>query len=410
MPLSPAQQLIANDKTRFRTAVCGRRFGKSFLGMRELAHAAHVPDQLVWAIYPSYRMARQIMWKPLKKKLTDLRWVSKINETDLTLVLRNGSEISLRSADNPDSLRGVGLNFVLFDEAADMDREVWYEVIRPTLSTTQGRALFLGTPKGMNWLKDIYDMSAVDPNNWSSYQFTTLDGGNVPPEEIEAARRDMDARTFQQEYEARFTNYAGIVAYAFGEHNIKPAEAITSTQPLIVGGDFNISPMTAVVMVKTALGLHAIDEITIYNSNTNEMVDELKSRYPTNPITFYPDPAGVQRKTSAGGNTDIKILENAGFRVMYHRAHPLIKDRVNAANSLFHLRDDGTTRFHVDPKCKYVIKSLQSLCFKEGTQQIDKDSGFDHHFDALTYPIEYLFPVKREQGPQVPQRFGVALA
>jgi hypothetical protein len=163
-------------------------------------------------------------------------------------------------------------------------------------------------------------------------------------------------------------------------------------------------------MRRTPTGLQAIDEITIYNSNTNEMVDEIRNRYPANPINFYPDPAGTQRKSSANGNTDIKILENAGFRVFYHRAHPLVKDRINAANSLFHQRTDNTTRFHIDPKCKYTIKSLRGFCFKEGTQVPDKDSGLDHHFDALTYCIEYLFPVQREQGPQVARRFGHALA
>jgi hypothetical protein len=350
-------------------------------------------------------MAKQIVWKKLKKKLLSINWVKKVNEQDLTLELINGSEISLRGADNYDSLRGVGLNFIVLDEAADIDSEAWYEVLRPTLSDTGGHCLFLGTPKGMNWFKDIYD-NHLTKNNWVSFQFTTIDGGNVPAEEVESARADLDARTFSQEFMATFENFSGIIAYAFGKHNIQAAEAVSKHEPLILGTDFNVSPMSCCVMRQTKTGLHCVDEIVLNSSNTTELIDEIRNRYPANPITIYPDPAGVQRKTSANGNTDIKLLENAGFTVRYHRQHPLVKDRINAANSLFHLRDDDTTRFLIDPRCKHTIKSLQQFCYKTDSQVPDKDSGFDHMFDALTYAIQYLYPINKEIELRAPQRFG----
>ena len=409
MALSKAQRLIADAPFRFRVAVCGRRFGKTHLAIRELAKYASKPDQKVWYIAPTYRMAKQIVWKKLKKKLLAINWVNKVNEQDLTLELVNGSEISLRGADNYDSLRGVGLNFICLDEAADIDQEAWYEVLRPTLADTQGHALFLGTPKGMNWFKEIYDYH-MTKKNWISFQFTTLDGGNVPEDEVEQARADLDARTFSQEFMATFENFSGIIAYAFGEHNIRAAEPANEYEQLILGTDFNVSPMSCTIMRRTRDGLHQIDEIILYSSNTNELVDEIRNRYPKNPITIYPDPAGVQRKTSANGNTDIKILENAGFTVRYHRQHPLVKDRINSANSLFHLRDDNSTKFYIDPRCKHTIKSLQQFCYKEDTQIPDKDSGFDHFFDALTYAIQFLFPINKEQPITVPKRFGHALA
>jgi len=183
MALSKAQRLIADAPFRFRVAVCGRRFGKTHLAIRELAKYAAKPEQRVWYVAPTYRMAKQIVWKKLKKKLLGINWVKKVNEQDLTLELVNGSEISLRGADNYDSLRGVGLNFIVIDEAADIDSEAWYEVLRPTLADTGGHALFLGTPKGMNWFKDIYDYHTTR-TNWMSFQFTTLDGKNVTEEEV----------------------------------------------------------------------------------------------------------------------------------------------------------------------------------------------------------------------------------
>lgn len=406
MALSKAQRLIADSPLRFRVAVCGRRFGKTHLAIRELARYARFPNQRCWYVAPTYRMAKQIVWKKLKKRLIAINWVKKINEQDLTLELVNGSEISLRGADNYDSLRGVGLNFVVLDEFADIDKEAWYEVLRPTLADTGGHALFLGTPKGYNWAKEIYDL-AKTRKDWVSFQFTTIDGGNVPADEIEQARIDLDARTFAQEFLATFEKYSGIIAYAFGDHNIKTAPTIDGRTELHIGMDFNITPATAAICVKTQSGLHQIDEILLNNSNTTEIIAEIRNRYPKNPVTVYPDPAGVQRKTSANGNTDIKLLEMAGFRCLYHRQHPQIKDRINAANSLFHVRDDATTRFYIDPKCKNTIKSLQNYSYKEDSQVPDKDSGWDHMFDALTYLIQFAFPIQKPVVPQPAQRWTV---
>jgi phage terminase large subunit len=409
MALSKAQRMIADAPFRFRVACCGRRFGKTHLAMREIAKFASKPDQRVIYVAPTYRMAKNILWKKLKKKLTSINWVRKVNETELTLELVNGSEIQLKGAENFDALRGTGNNFIVLDEVADMHSEAWYEVLRPTLSDTGGHALFLGTPKGMNWFKDLFD-NALTKKNWVSFQFTTIDGGNVPAEEVEQARQDLDARTFRQEFMATFENFSGIIAYAFGQHNIKTADAVQATEPLILGMDFNVNPMSCAILRKTPQGLHQIDEIVLPSSNTNELIEEIRNRYPSNPISCYPDPAGVQRKTSANGNTDIRLLEQAGFTVRYHRQHAQVKDRINAANSLFYLRDDDSTRFYIDPRCKHTIKSLQQFCYKENTQIPDKDSGLDHMWDALTYPIEFLFPIQKIHEPRAPQRFGHALA
>ena len=150
MPLSePQRQVILSDK-RFRVLLSGRRFGKTFVALNELAKFGQYSNKKIFYISPSYRQSREIMWKPLKEKMLEHRWVAKINETQLTLYLRNGTQISLKSGENFESMRGSGLSFVCFDESQDIKPEAWYEVIRPTLSDkyTMGSALFLGTPKG----------------------------------------------------------------------------------------------------------------------------------------------------------------------------------------------------------------------------------------------------------------------
>ena len=168
--------------------------------------------------------------------------------------------------------------------------------------------------------------------------------------------------------------------------------------------DFNLDPMSAVVMVKDRSTMHVIDEIVIYGSNTDEMADEILQRYRQHQVTIYPDPASKQRKTSAGGRTDLSILQNAGFRVRLRNSHPPVRDRINAVNSKL-MSSTGHRSLFVDPKCKQVIESLERQTYKEGTSQPNKEDGFDHMNDALGYAIEYLFPIRKERTTEQPTRW-----
>jgi len=397
MTLSVPQQTIIAAPQRFKVVVSGRRFGKTHLGIRQLSWYAREPNRVCWAVYPSYRQAKMVGWKKLKRILSDLRWIAKINETELTLELKNGSTISLKGADNYDSLRGVGLDFLVLDEFADINPEAWYETLRPTLSDKGGHALFLGTPKGLNWAHDLWTLDQQYPDEWRSFQYTTIEGGRVPPEEIEAARRTLDTKTFRQEYEASFENFSGRVYYAFDrKDHIQPWEGSVPYE-LQIGLDFNVSPMCAVIAIKNKTGLHIIDEIHIPSSNTDEMVEEIRTRYPQNRIVCFPDPAGSQRKTSAGGRTDHTILRNAGFTVLAPRSHNSVRDGINAVNSLFRT-NAGTIRCFIAPQCKYLITSLERHTYKEGTHIPDKGE-WDHITDALRYMIDYLFPIRQNIEP-----------
>ena len=398
MALSKPQQQVAKSDKRFRVLVTGRRFGKTHLAIRELCKAASKPNQLVWYVAPSYRMAKQIVWDKLKNKLLDLNWVDRYNETDLHLILRNGSKICLRGADNSQNLRGVGINFLIIDETQDVDKKAWMEVLRPTLSDTQGSALFTGTPKGLgNWFHDLYTNQKTS-KEWDSFQFTTLDGGQVPEEEIESAKNDLDDRTFRQEYMGTFETYSGQVYYNFSETNITQGfmrkDNNDIPKHILVGCDFNIDPMSACIAFRHKEQIIIFDEITIYGSNTDELCQELKTRYPDYKITIYPDPASRQRKTSAGGRTDLSILQNAGFDVRVRNQHTPVRDRINAVNSALKSAD-GTVKFKVHPACKNVIKSLQKQIYKPGTSIPDNNENLSHMSDAVGYLIDYIYPVRK---------------
>ena len=402
MRLTKPQTKIYDDSARFRVIVAGRRFGKTFLSTAEiLSKALSAKDQHVWYVAPTYKAAKEIAWDMLLSQIP-ATYVVKKNESALTIVLLNGSTISLKGAEKPDNLRGRSLDFVVLDEFADMRKEAWFEVIRPSLSDRVGSAVFIGTPKGRNHFYDLYGKGVDGDDGWSAHQYTTIAGGNVPPEEIESAKADLDTRTFQQEYEAQFVNYSGIIYYGYKrEESVKRHNGDHSV--IHVGMDFNLDPMSAVLMTRKGDTLHVFDEIVMFGSNTDEMVAELRERYGNGTIVIYPDPASRQRKTSAGGRTDLSILQNAGFEVRVRNSHAAVRDRINAVNSRL-LSNDGQRRLYVDPKCKKVIESLERHTYKEGTSQPEKD-GFDHMNDALGYAVEYLFPIKKAHQPTAPQRW-----
>jgi len=302
--------------------------------------------------------------------------------------------MTVRGEDYEQYIRCFGLDFIVLDEFADIHKEAWYEVLRPTLSDTGGHALFCGSPRGFgNWSYELFKQGETN-NEWSSFKYTTLEGGQVSDAEVEQAKQDLDIRTFQQEYEATFVNYSGMIYYNFNRQKNIIDKFEKNTLSLHIGLDFNVDPMTAVVSIIERDIIIVVDEIQIYSSNTQEMCEEIGNRYKNKNIIVYPDPSARQRKTSAGGFTDISILKNAGFDVRCRNTAPLVRDRINAVNSKLK-NVNGKNNLFIVKSCKNVIKSIERQIYKEGTHIPDKDSGYDHMNDALGYLVEFNFPLKR---------------
>ena len=406
MKLSEPQKSVAQDNTRFRVLVTGRRFGKTTLAMREICYVAREPFKVCWYVAPSYRQAKNIFWVQVKKMLQDLRWVKTINEAELTILLKNGSRICLRGADNPDSLRGVGIDFLVMDECADIDQEAWTATLRPTLSDTKGKALFCGTPKGLSWFYDLYQQGQMGNPDWKSWQYTTRQGGWVDAHDIEQAKKDLSEKIFRQEYEATWETFSGVCYYGFDiKHNVKTFEVPDHVTMLHLGQDFNVSPMSTVVSYIQDGVVHVFDEISMYGSNTDEVCEEIHRRYKNKKIFLYPDPACRQRRSSAGGKTDLMILQNAGFICKVHNRHMAIRDRINCVNSKLYSAS-GIRGIIIHPRCHNLLNSIQKQCFKEGTNV--PEAGIHSHMnDALGYLISFLFPINRYHEPSEVKTFNV---
>ena len=259
-------------------------------------------------------------------------------------------------------------------------------VIRPALADQRGNAIFISTPCGYNHFHEWYEQAGTEPD-WQTFSYNTIEGGNVPEEEVELARRTLDERTFKQEFLASFETFSGRVFPEFDDSNVAN-DVADAGGPVLVGLDFNVGIMAGVICSKVVDQLHIWDEIAVKNSNTDEVAQMLRQRFPNREIICYPDPTGKARKTAAAGVTDHGILKKYGIKVVAPNSPWAVKDRLNATNWLIK-NAEGERRMYVHPRCKNTIKGFRSVTYKEGAEDfvVDKDPGLEHWIDGCGYLI-----------------------
>ncbi len=203
------QRRIHRRRIRFRVVACGRRYGKTLMACNEIVKFAldHANANCAW-VAPWFRQSK-IAYRFIRRAFarTGTRIIIKKSDSDLRLEFANGSVIQFFSAENYDSIRGDGYHFLVIDEAGDALRnpKIWTDAIRPALSDTNGQALIIGTPKGRNLFFQLF-ARGEDPEypEWASFHARTEDNPFIPKAEIAAAKKELPADAFDQEYDARF--------------------------------------------------------------------------------------------------------------------------------------------------------------------------------------------------------------
>jgi hypothetical protein len=203
--LHSGQRAIFDDRHRFKAVSAGRRFGKTKLGAL-ICFAIAAQNGRAWWVAPSYGIAL-IGWRMMRQLAAQVPGVT-IRESERMITLPTGGTVQIKSADNPDSLRGEGLDFVVLDECAFLKEEAWTEVLRPALADRQGGALFISTPKGRNWFWHIWQRANYDAA-WKSFHFTSYDNPFVAATELDSTRDQLPERVYRQEILAEFLEDGG---------------------------------------------------------------------------------------------------------------------------------------------------------------------------------------------------------
>ena len=384
---------ILTDTTRFKTIVAGRRWGKTILSLVWLLNGEIQPHEKRWFIAPTYKQGRMIAWGVMKQMFREMG--VKFNESSLTVFLPNQAEISIKGSDKEDSLRGAGVNRVVLDEYATMKPNVWGEVIFPMLATSEGEALFIGTPRGYNHFYNLY-LKGGQEDNWKSFQFRTIDGGFVSEEEIERARDELDERTFRQEFEATFETYTGQIYYNFDvKKHTRKLDRIMN-DPLYLTCDFNKSPMVWLTCQESGDTLKVVGEECIkVDAKTDQLANRWCDRYRdhTNKLDYLTGDATNNYTTHRDYTTDYIIIKkilrangwNVVIRVPSHNA--ILNNRVNVICSMFQ-----HDKIFIDKSCSFLINDLQlNELDTKGAKDKKSDPNQTHASDAFDYIVWGLY-------------------
>ena len=416
--LHPAQSEIFRDLFVDKThqhAVCiaSRGWGKSVLAaacaLKAIAELTAMPkgtpNRNVALIAPTYSQARDIYFPLIAFTFGVLHYCSKASRANGTFFF--GEEVLLKiwSAEASERMRGTGQYFVVLDEFASWElpgstqEESWESVIKPCIDTRWpgvGRSLTISTPKGMDYLYDMYQFELRDPT-WKSFKYDYTQSPYLSHEAIEQNKLILDPLKFAREYLASFEDSGARVFYTFSRaiHLDDVIPEFEDGEIVHVAIDFNIGVMAAVMFALRGNQIHILDEHRGHR-DTHELAKYLKEKYDGHRILTYPDPTGRSRKSSAAvGQTDFSVLQKHGLHVLARKKSPPIIDSVAAVNrKLLNAREQ--TELYIKPKCVNTIRSFERTVWMERnpeTAQIDKGAGDEHFSDALRYAIEYLFPV-----------------
>ncbi len=427
--------IIDGDRRSGKTVEARHRliYGSKHLGGIHhgcLTPPPEVADPTFAYCAPTRDQAKRIIWEKLKAEIP--KWaIRKVSETELSITFITGPKLYVVGMDQPQRIEGIPLDGVVLDELADMKPTAWTSSIRPALSTPgrpPGWALFIGRPRGKNhFWKLVQD--ARKPDNVADWDvFTPWPSWVVmDPAEVAAARRDLDPRSFRQEYGGEFLDDAGRAYYQFGTWNLR-ACAYNPQRPLLLSFDFNVSPGVAVVaqdfdVEVDVLACHrcaapmpaksgrpcricgapqafetvtaVIGEVWIESdSNTRrvcERILELWGGVHHGKVLCYGDPSGGARKTSSE-RSDWQTIEDylgrrcGNLEIDLASEDPGPRDRVVVTNSRLKNAAD-VVRVYVDPaKAPHLVEDLE-LTQLDDNGELDEgpERKRTHISDALAY-------------------------
>lgn len=406
-----AQLKFHSSSARYRVASWGRQSGKSTACLNDLAKRAwENPGHTYWFISPTFDQARGQYRRLVGMLMNCPEIMLKKNQTELRVKLINHSEIVFKSGEVGENLRGATLHGVVIDEVRDQPPELWPMLIRPMLTTTKGWAAFVSTPNGYDSFYDLAERARTEPG-WEFFSAPSTCNPLFTRDEFEAAKTEMSEAFFAQEILAEFRDlYSGSAYVNFSEANLTETHPfapaglpIQPYAPILVGLDFNLSPMAWTLGQQAGERTHWFDEIYLKKSHTQEAALELIARIKKLPpvksetqVILIGDATGKAGQRAAAGKSDYAILEelltSAGIRFENRtpEANPSVRDRVNVVNS--RLKDaTGQVHLTLNPRtCPNLKRDLQRVGWKAGgsfTLDQTTNPELTHASDGVGYVL-----------------------
>lgn len=410
----PVQIALINavdNGVRFPVVPAGRRSGKTERAKRFVAKMAMKnANERYFIAAPTHSQVKKMYWADMKQLCLCSLQEKPPSETDLIIYLANGTEIHLIGLDRPERIEGILWTGGVIDEIADIKPDAWEANIRPALDTfNQQRPDYrawcwlIGVPDGLNHYYDMaqYAESSGDPD-WAVFHWKSSE--ILPADTIAAAKRQMSAKQYKQEYEASFEGATGRIYEDYDKANHTDAR-IEPNEQLLWMHDQNYTPLSSAVGVRRGESLYLLDEIVLTSAVSKqsalEFVDKFKD-HGNKHVLIYGDPAGQagEKHGHASDYTDIEgVLKSNGWT--YTRkvkpAHPAIKDRQNAVRTKIKTADGIRSLFVNPTTAKWCDKGLATVQLQKGsTFQEDQTNQYQHITTAIGYCVDAIWPcVKR---------------
>jgi len=395
VPTKPQFDYI-NTKAKFPALVAGFGAGKTEAAVQRcIIGKLRNPSTNRGFYEPTYDLIRMIAWPRFEELLTELKIPYKLHKSPLNYIdLGNYGKIIFRSMENVNRIIGYAHADADIDELDTLKESEAAAAFRAIMARNReikpsGEPNTIGVTTTPEGFKFVYKYWKKDPREgFELIQAPTMSNPHLPADYVDNLKAIYPSNLLSAYLNGEFVNLTqGTVYNGYNRDKNESEEVITRFDFLMVGMDFNVTNMSAVVFVYREGVYHAVKELTgIYDTPT--MIHTLNSKFPDHNIAIYPDASGASRKTVNASISDITLLEAAGFECRAPKKNPFIKDRVMAANAAF----DSLQVMVNSEQCPELSSSLEQLTY-DNNGVPDKTSGLDHLIDAATYPIAHELPI-----------------
>jgi hypothetical protein len=411
-PVQLALLKAVDEGVRFPIVPAGRRSGKTERAKRFLAkQAMWYSNEKYFAAAPTYAQAKKIWWDDLKQLTLSCTHPQRPSESELKIFMPNGTEIHIIGLDQPQRIEGINWTGGVIDEIADVDGESVYTNIMPALNTVDPRrpfyrawCWFIGVPDGLNHYYDMAQYAETSGDaDWKLFHWTSEE--ILPQDVIDAAKRTMSKRQYNQEYRASFETATGRIYEEYSKANFTDAELLPDEE-IHWTHDQNFTPLSSSVAVIRDGRPYFVDEVVLESAVSRQSAEEFVDKFKTHRnkmVYIYGDPAGRagEKHGHKSDYTEIEeVLRLNGWE--YERkvrvAHPAIKDRQNAVRAKICNAKDEINLFVNPKKAPWTHKGLATVQLKEGSSfQEDQKNQYQHITTAVGYFVDVHWPAGRSR-------------